>query len=74
MTHRIADRETAPEPCARRFRPRASWLLVGVAVIAATLTMSRIVRPSPATIDRVTIVNNTPYDVNVDLAGADRAG
>ncbi len=74
MTNRIADREANPAPDARRIRPRATWLLIAVAVVAAGVLVTRVVRPSPSTVDHITIVNNSPYDVNIDLTGANRDG
>lgn len=74
MTNRIADREANPAPEARHIRPRATWVLVALALVAAGVIVPRIVRPSPTTVDHITIVNNSPYDLNVDLTGAHRDG
>ena len=67
------ERQT-PRPTPAASDQRATWLLIGIAIVVAGVVVSRIVRPSPTTVDHITIVNNSPYDVNVDLTGANRDG
>jgi hypothetical protein len=61
---------TRPSPA----RPDVRWLIWVVPVLGAAATLILVgswLFRGPAFIDRVTIVNDTAFPVNVDVAGAD---
>ena len=66
----IAD--TAPSTL-RRPRPRPVWIALAVLAVLVLVAVSRLV-PNPATVDHVTIQNNTPYDLDVDASAGSHDG
>jgi hypothetical protein len=63
-----------PRPPSVRVPPRVFAIVAAVVVAAGGLFLVRQhLMPSPSRVDRVTIVNPTPYDLEVDVAGAGRA-
>jgi hypothetical protein len=66
----IAD--TAPSTLGRR-RPRALWIALAVLAVLGLVGVSRLV-PNAATVDRLTIRNDTGYDLDVDAANVSHDG
>ena len=63
-----------PRPPSVRVPPRVFAIAAAALVVAGGLFLvGRHLMPSPSRVDRVTIVNPTPYDLEVDVAGAGRA-
>ena len=50
------------------------WCAAGVAVLVVAFTVVTDVVTGPATVDRLTVVNPTPYTLTVEVAGADQGG
>lgn len=66
----IAD--TAPATY-RRQRPRPLWIALAVVAVLGLVAVSRLV-PNPKTVHRVTIRNDTPYDLDVDATSGSHDG
>jgi hypothetical protein len=60
-------------PRARRVGDAARTLLVAI-LVAGLLAIAVRITEGPDFVDRVSVVNSTPYDLDVDVTGASRDG
>jgi hypothetical protein len=66
MPNSVADRRTAPPPPA--FNP--AFIAIAVAAVLLVLFLLSGVGKGPSMISQVTVVNQTPYQVTVNVAGS----
>ena len=71
MSPRTTDR-TAPRRVPPRVGPfRGFWLLAALATVTCLIGANRLLA-GPRFVNRITVVNPTPYAIGVDFTGADR--
>ncbi len=73
MTPRTEHQPTAP-PRTPTVRIQWWWALVAVAAIAAFFVISHLATTSPSTIPRLTVANNTVYDIDINATDGTRDG
>ena len=73
MTPRTAHRPTQSKR-QPRFRFEWWWPLATVMALAAVVIMSHLIATSPRTVSRVTLVNNSEYDLDIAVTGASHDG
>jgi hypothetical protein len=69
---------TADRPAPPRDRPRVAafqwlWLLAALATVIGLVGVTRLL-VGPPFVERITVVNPTPYPVDVEVTGAERPG
>lgn len=73
MSHPLAENSIAPSR-ARWPRPRWWWLVVAVGCLVLFVAVVRLVDTTPKAVPRVTLVNNSNYDIAASVTGATRDG
>jgi hypothetical protein len=59
---------------ARRFRPNASWLVVGLCVLVVIAVLPRLITTTPPMVSSLTIKNPSPFDMEVKVTSGAHDG
>ena len=73
MSPRTTDRTASRRDLPRVGAYRWVWLVVALATVTCLIGVNRLLS-GPAFVSRITVVNPTPYTVDIDVTGAGRDG